>query len=68
MITLDRCDFYATTNKTGQFIGRCKQFPDIKTAPRARKIDAIDLAITAVRDRLAEVDDKRTGTKAAPHA
>lgn len=68
MITIDRCNFYADTNKQGKFIGRCEQFPDIKTAPRARRIDAIDLAITAVRDKIAEIDDQRAGFKAAPHA
>ncbi|MEW5810294.1 MAG: hypothetical protein AB1925_12655 [Actinomycetota bacterium] len=68
MITLDRCDFYATTNKTGQFIGRCKQFPDIKTKPQTRKVDAIGDAVTAVSARIREIDGKRSGTEAAPHA
>jgi hypothetical protein len=68
MITVDRCDFYADTNKQGQFVGRCTQFPDIKTAPRARKIDAIDLAVTAVTERIREIDAQRAGTGAAPHA
>lgn len=59
MITIDQCDFYAAKNRSGQWVGRCRQFPELKTKPRAQKLDAIDLAVAAVRDQLADIDARR---------
>lgn len=68
MITLDQCTFTAVKNRGDQWVGICQQFPNVKSAPRASKLAALDLVMDAVRDKLAEIEDKRTGTGAAPHA
>lgn len=43
---IDECEYYTTTNDAGHFIGRVKQFPDLKTKACRSRIDATDEIVT----------------------
>lgn len=53
---LDECDFYThLAPDEKRFIGRCKEWADLKTKPHRSKLDAIDDIISQVRDQLRRV-------------
>lgn len=55
-IQLADCTFAAEPNTKGLFVGRCREFPDIRTRPYRSRLDAIDAAIDTVRDHIAQRD------------
>lgn len=52
---LEDCDFYTATARDGRFVGRVREFPDLRTRPRERALDARDDIITLTRNRLADL-------------
>lgn len=56
VIALGNCDFHADTNDKGQFIGRCKQFQELRTRPYKSRLDAIDAIVTLVSDKIRNLD------------
>lgn len=53
---LDECEFYtiAVTEGNG-FIGRVKEFPDLRTRPHKRGLDALDDIMTRTAAKLAQL-------------
>jgi hypothetical protein len=52
---LEECEFGAFANKQGMFIGRCREYPDLRTRPRKSRLDAIDDIIAATRDKIRDI-------------
>lgn len=49
---LDECEYYTTRNDAGRFVGRVKQFPDLKTKPYASRADAAEAIVNATAANL----------------
>ena len=64
---LGDCDFYTTVTDNDQFVGRVREFPDLRTRPQKSALDAIDDIVTITRDKLARLDAAVAGLKAVPH-
>lgn len=45
-------NFTAVANDAGYYVGRCREFPDLRSAPRKNRLDAIDDIIAKVVDKL----------------
>ena len=57
---LGHCEFAAVANDNGLFVGRCRQFPDMRTKPHTNRLDAVDAIIAAVADKLRRLDAATT--------
>ncbi|ORA23421.1 hypothetical protein [Mycobacterium aquaticum] len=53
--SLDDCNFYTVPTGDGQFIGRVREFPNLRTRRRDRALDALDDVITLTRNRIADL-------------
>lgn len=53
---LGDCDFTAEPNKNGLFVGRCKQYPDLRSRPHRKKLDALDDIISLTSDKIRDLD------------
>lgn len=53
---VDECDYYTEPTKDGKFIGKVRQFPNLRTRPEKNALDARDAIITATRDKLADLN------------
>jgi len=50
---LDECEYYTTANDAGdRFVGRVKQFPDLKTKALQSRADAANEIVTLTAARL----------------
>lgn len=56
MIPLGNCDFDATPNRQGLYVGRCKQFPDLRSRPHRDKLDAIDDIVAMASEKIRDLD------------
>lgn len=68
---LDACTFYTTRDGSGRFIGRVREFPDLRTPPQASALDARDAIITATTRKIADLADAidlQRGRTAHPHS
>ena len=57
MILLSDCIFYAEANTKGKYIGRCRQFPDMRTRPHKSRTDAIDEVVDLVAEKIRYRDE-----------
>lgn len=57
MIPLSDCIFEAEANNRGQFVGRCRQFPDMRTRPHKKPHDAIDDIFAQVAEKIRYRDE-----------
>jgi hypothetical protein len=55
---LGDCIFVAHPNDKGFFVGRCQQFPYLRSRPRKLRLDAIDEIIDLVRDKIRNLDSE----------
>lgn len=55
-IALGDCEFHTEANENGYHVGRCREFPDVRTKPRKSRLDAIDDIVNAVAAKLRRVD------------
>lgn len=58
------CTFYTTVTDKGLFVGRVREFPDLRTRPQKSSLDATDEIITLTRDKIAQLDAAIAGMKA----
>lgn len=63
---LDDCEYYTDHTDSGQFVGRVKQFPKLRTRSKALALDARDDIVSMTRDKLARLNDAAMGHDAAP--
>jgi hypothetical protein len=49
---LHECEFYAERNDKGLLVGRCREWPDLRTKPYRVSLDAIDDIVDQVREKL----------------
>ncbi|MCC9182592.1 hypothetical protein [Mycolicibacterium mageritense] len=52
---LEDCNFYTYRIDDGRFIGRVREFRDLRTRPRANALDASDEIITHTRNKIANL-------------
>lgn len=54
---LDECNFYAetATSTGGGFVGRCREFPGLRTRTCKTSLDAVDQIITRVNEHIANL-------------
>lgn len=52
---LEECNFYTTLTDSDEFIGRVREFPDLRTRPHKTSLDATDDIITRTRTKLAHL-------------
>lgn len=58
---IEDCNFAAKPTGKGTFVGRVREFPDLRTRPYEKSIDALDDIISQTRDRLAAIASQRRG-------
>lgn len=58
---IQECEFYTTTTDEGMFIGRCREFPQLRTRPQKTSLDATADIITITCKKLARIADLRAG-------
>jgi hypothetical protein len=63
---LEDCNFRAIATRDGKFVGRVKEFPDLRSRPQKSSLDAVDEIITLTRDKIAALHAAKAGLKAAP--
>lgn len=53
-------DMGFTTERTraGKFIGRVREFADLKTRPKANRLDAVDEIVRLTSERIAEIRER----------
>lgn len=61
---LEDCNFSAEVTDKGMFVGRVREFPDLRSRPQSKKIDALDEIITITRDKIARLAEAAAGFKA----
>ncbi|QFG10067.1 hypothetical protein SEA_IDENTITYCRISIS_48 [Mycobacterium phage IdentityCrisis] len=52
---LEDCNFYTQVTDSGQFIGRVREFPKLRTRPQTNALDARTDIITLTRDKIANL-------------
>lgn len=55
LLTLDDCHYYTTKTSDDRYIGRVREFPDLRTTPHKSALDARSAIVTATRNKLAEL-------------
>lgn len=67
---LDDCDCYTERNDNGLFVGRVRQFPDLRTRPQKSGLDAIDEIVTLTRKKITKLtaESERLSDGTWPHA
>lgn len=67
---LDDCDCYTQINDSGKYVGRVRQFPDLRSKPQARRLDAIDEIVTLTRQKIIRLtaESERLSDGTWPHA
>lgn len=58
-IAFSACTFYTNPTETGMFVGRCENFPDLRTRPQKSSLDALDEIMTVTRNRIARIAQNR---------
>ncbi len=53
---LEDCDCYTEINRRGQYVGRVRQFPDLRTRPQAKGLDAITEVHALLADKLIQLN------------
>lgn len=56
VVPISDCLFAAEPDDKGLFVGRCQQFPGLRSRPRKSRLDAIDEIIDLVRDKIRNLD------------
>lgn len=56
ILQLQDCAFYAEPNAKGYFVGRCRQYPDLRTKPRRNKLDALDEIVGLTSEKIRDLD------------
>jgi hypothetical protein len=59
MRAIEDMRFSVDTTRDGKFVGRVYEFPDLRTKPKAKRLDAIDEIIALTSTRLAEIHQSR---------
>lgn len=62
---LHECTFYADPTDRGHYIGRCREWPDLRSRPHRHRLDAIDDVIDKVSDKLRHVHASINGAATA---
>lgn len=52
---LGDCDCYTEITDSGTYIGRVRQYPDIRTRPQKTSLDAIDEVMSLLRNKIARL-------------
>lgn len=58
MIGIEDMSFYVERNRDGKFTGRVTDLPDLRTRPKANRLDALDDIITMASERVAEIHER----------
>lgn len=53
---LGDCEFTAEPNRVGLYVGRCRQYPDLRSRPRKDKLDAIDDIVALASEKIRDLD------------
>ncbi|OCB09258.1 hypothetical protein A5717_26140 [Mycolicibacterium porcinum] len=53
---LGDCEFTATPNRNGLYVGRCRQYLDLRSKPRKDKLDAIDDIVALASEKIRDLD------------
>lgn len=48
-------EFFTDTTRSGKFVGKVVEFPDLKTGAKAGRLDAIDEIITLTAERIGDI-------------
>lgn len=68
---LEDCDCYTEPTRDGlKFVGRVRQFSNLRTRPKALALDAIDEIVTLTRDHITRLtaENERLGDGSWPAA
>lgn len=55
LVALDDCHYYTTTTADQRYVGRVREFPELRTAPQKSALDARGAIVTATRNKLADL-------------
>ncbi|AQT81986.1 hypothetical protein B1R94_26095 [Mycolicibacterium litorale] len=55
LVALDACHYYTTKTADGRFVGRVREFPELRSAPQKSALDARAVIVTATGKKLAEL-------------
>lgn len=50
--------FYTETNRSGKFVGRVREFPDVRTKPYEKRLDAVSEIVTLTSERIREIHER----------
>lgn len=59
MRPIEDMQFTADATRDGKFIGRVREFRDLRSNPKSSRLDAIDEIITLTSERIREIDGSR---------
>lgn len=62
MKLLEDMEFYTET-KGGKFVGRVREFVDLRTRPMVKRLDAVDGIITLTAERVREIVSSQIAAK-----
>lgn len=65
---LHECDFYTEREDDGRRVGRCREWPDLRTKPYRGALDAVDDIMSQVRDQLRKIHATMPAPKAGHDA
>lgn len=51
--------FYTEQNRVGKFVGRVREFPDVRTRPYEKRVDAISEVVTLTSQRIREIHESQ---------
>lgn len=59
MKSIDEMEFYTEKRRDGWYIGRCREFKDIRTKATRSALDAISEIIALTSERIRDIDESR---------
>lgn len=65
---VEDCTYGARCTARGEFVGYVEEFPDVRTRPRASRLDALDDVVTMTREKLRQLADAADDRRAAPRS
>lgn len=51
--------FYVELNKGGKFVDRVREFPDVRTSPQSKRLDAVDEVVRLTAERIREIHESQ---------
>ena len=63
MKSIDEMTFHTDKQRGGRYVGRVREFRDLRSKPKTSALDAISEIVTITSERIRDIDESRGKTR-----